>query len=77
MELIIERIYGRFRDYSKVTIGEGYCFYDKDAEDIVYMNNIATPILDESILRAKFIVVQGNAEQLNDELAKEMEQNGR
>ena len=48
----------------------GYCFYDADDEEKQYMNSISTPIMDETELARKYVVVQGDAEKLNEELQK-------
>jgi hypothetical protein len=50
----------------------GYCFYDVDDEQRQYMTSISTPIMDEIELARKYIVVQGDAEKLNEELEKEI-----
>lgn len=73
MELIIKKVQGRFIEYSDVTIADGYCFYDKDGseESRSYMNRISTPLVDEVEIREKYIVVEGNAEDLNKQLEEE------
>lgn len=68
MELIINIINGKFNNYAKVWVLNGYCFYDVDEQDRQYMESITTPITDEAELKRKFVVVQGNAEKLNKEL---------
>lgn len=67
MELIIRFINGKFRTYTEVKSPEGYCFYDVDAQDRNYMESISTSILNEQELKRKFILVKGNAEELNNE----------
>lgn len=69
MELIIKNIKGVSINYSEVTAPYGYCFYDKDEENRNYMERIFTPITDEEALKEKFILVEGNAEKLNEEVA--------
>lgn len=74
MELNIEKITGKVNTYSRVSIEQGYCFYDVDAEERQYMNYIATPITDEYELRKKYVVVEGDADVLNEELQKQAEE---
>ena len=71
MDLIINIINGRFYTYAKVWVADGYCFYDIDDEQRQYMNSITTPITDETELKRKYVVVQGDMEKLNEELQKE------
>lgn len=73
MELKIEKIKGTFLNYSKVSVDKGYCFYDVDYEEENrnYTTSITTPLTDEEAIRKKYIVVQGNAEELNAELEEE------
>lgn len=70
MELIINIINGKFRDYAEVRSPIGYCFYDNDEGERHYTDYIATPILYEQELKRKFILVKGDAEKLNEELAE-------
>lgn len=72
MDLIINIINGRFNDYAKVWVVDGYCFYDADSEERQYFDSIITPITDVLELKRKFVVVQGNAEKLNEELVLEV-----
>lgn len=74
MELIIKEIIGKFRNYTEVYAPDGFCFYDKDDEEINYLTSITTPILDAKILKSKFILVEGNADILNEELMKKREE---
>jgi hypothetical protein len=67
----IENIKGKFVDYTKLIAESGFCFYDKDQEDRFYLTSITTPITDTQELERKYIVVQGNAEDLNAELEKQ------
>ena len=64
-----EEIVGKFRNYSVLKAIAGYCFYDVDASetDRQYLTYIATHILNEDELKRKFVVVQGDAEMLNEE----------
>lgn len=71
MELIIKKINGKFNDYSEVTAPYGYCFYDKDEQDRNYMERIFTPVTDVEKLREQFVLVEGNADKLNEELHNE------
>jgi hypothetical protein len=73
MDLIINIINGRFNNYAKVWVGNGYCFYDADSEDRQYFESIITPITDETELKRRFVVVQGSAEKLNEQLVLEAE----
>ena len=68
MEHIKIEIKGRFTKYAELTAEQGYCFYDVDDEYIRYMDSISTPVTDEVELARKYIVVQGDAEKLNEEL---------
>ena len=70
MELIKKRVNGKFKDYTEVRSPLGYCFYDIDAKERNYLEYIATPILNEEELKRKFVLVEGNAEKLNEELQK-------
>ena len=67
----IENIKGKFIDYTKLTAESGFCFYDKDQEERNYLTSITTPITDKQELERKYVVVQGNAYELNAELEKE------
>lgn len=73
----IENVKGRVVDYTILTAEKGFCFYDKDETDRNYLTSITTPITDPNELERKYIVVQGNAEELNKALEeqrlKEME----
>lgn len=71
MELIINCVNGKFRTYAEVRSPQGYCFYDVDTEERNYLEYIATPILDEQELDRKFVLVEGNAEELNAKLQEE------
>lgn len=68
MEHIKIEIKGKIYKYAELTADYGYCFYDVDDEQRQYMTYIATPIIDYVELARKYIVVQGNAEKLNEEL---------
>lgn len=70
-------INGRFVNYLQLTAQYGYCFYDADADDRHYMTSITIPVISDAEIERKYIVVQGNADKLNEELAKESEENDR
>ncbi len=66
-------IKGEHSLYAEIIAEQGYCFYDIDSEEKQYFERIFTPITDTEELKRKYIVVQGNAEELNAELEKERE----
>lgn len=68
-----KEIQGRFTTYTELTSQAGYCFYDADDEERNYLTSIMTPITDEAELERKYVVVQGDADKLNDELQKQRE----
>lgn len=72
--IIKKDIQGRFHNYSELTSLQGYCFYDVDDEQRQYMTSILTPITDETELERKYAVVFGDADKLNEELQKEMQE---
>lgn len=67
-----EIIQGKTINYAQLTALIGYCFYDIDAteEEKAYMTKLTTPITDINELERKYVVVQGNADLLNQELEK-------
>lgn len=71
MEHINIEIKGNIHKYSYLEAEQGYCFYDVDDEVRNYMTSISTSILDETELARKYVVIQGDAEKLNEELTKE------
>lgn len=71
MELIKNFINGKFRTYTEVRSPQGYCFYDVDESERIYTEYIATPIVDEKELERKFVLVEGNANELNEELERQ------
>ena len=71
MELIINFVNGKFRTYAEVRSPQGYCFYDVDEADRDYAEYIATPILNEEELKRKFVLVEGNADEMNEKLQQE------
>lgn len=73
MEHIKIEIKGNIHKYAELTTDYGYCFYDVDEERRYYMTYIATPITDETELARKYVVVFGNAEKLNEEIEREVE----
>ena len=68
MEHIKITLKGKYSLYSELVADFGYCFYDVDAEDRQYMTYLATPVTDMAELTRKYVVIQGNAEKLNEEL---------
>lgn len=70
MELDIKFVNGKFRTYAEVRSPIGYCFYDAEAEERNYLEYIASPILNEEKLKRKFVLVEGDAEKLNEELSE-------
>lgn len=71
MEHIKIEILGNIHKYSYIVADYGYCFYDVDDEQRYYMTSISTPIIDEVEIARKYVVVEGNADDLNAELEKE------
>lgn len=71
MELIINIINGKFRTYAEVRSPQGYCFYDVDETEKNYAEFIITPITDREELKKKFVLVEGGADKLNEELQNE------
>ena len=65
MEHINIEIKGNVIKYAELRAEQGYCFYDIDDTEKNYIESIATPILDESELARKFVVIQGNVEDLS------------
>ncbi len=72
-------IEGKYTNYGEIISDEGYCFYDKNMkeEEIIYYNSIKNPSTNIENLKKQYIVVKGNAEQLNEEIAKRMEEKTR
>lgn len=70
MEHLIIEIKGKFTKYAEITAEQGYCFYDVDEEERYYIEKLFTPITEMQELERKYVVVKGNAEELNEELAK-------
>jgi hypothetical protein len=71
MEHIKIEFKGNIHRYAELTANYGYCFYDVDEEQRYYMTSISTPILDDTELARKYVVVFGDAEKLNLELEAE------
>ena len=71
MEHLTIEIKGKFTKYAEITAEQGYCFYDVDEEVKQYMEKIFTPITDENELVRKYVVVEGSAEKLNEELMEQ------
>ena len=76
MEHVTIEIKGKFTKYAELTAENGYCFYDADAilEERFYTTSISTPMTEETELARKYVVVQGNAEVLNEALTNLIEQ---
>lgn len=77
MEHIKIEVKGKFTKYSELTAEQGYCFYEQNApqNERNYMVRVSTPIIDQNELAHKFVVVYGNADELNEKLRKEREAN--
>lgn len=71
--IVKKEIQGKFKKYTELKSVNGYCFYDIDDPERTYMTSILTPITDTIELERKYVVVRGNAEQLNEESQKERE----
>ena len=71
MEYINIQIKGRFTKYAELVARIGYCFYDVDDEERYYTTSVITPITDLEELKRKYIVVEGDADYLNQELEKQ------
>lgn len=71
MEPIINLVNGTFRIYAEVRSPKGYCFYDIDATERNYITYIATPIIDKTEIERKFILIEGDADKLNELKEKE------
>lgn len=74
MEHLSIEIKGNFTKYAEITAEQGYCFYDVDEEARQYAEKIFTPIIDESELARKYVVVLGYANVLNEELERQREE---
>ena len=72
MEHINIEIKGKFNQYAVLTAESGYCFYNVTEEERNYTTQIFTPVVDIAELEKTYIVVQGSADKLNEELAKEV-----
>lgn len=72
--IIKKEIQGRFNKYIELVAEVGYCFYDVDDTDRNYITKLATPLMDDAELDRKFKVVYGDADKLNEQLAKEREE---
>lgn len=68
-------IVGKFITYTQLIADDGYCFYDKDANetDLQYHTNLKTPENDVLKLKEKYVAVLGNADVLNQELAEKIQ----
>jgi hypothetical protein len=65
--VIIKEIQGKYINYVEITALPNYCFYDIDNPNY-YMTKIATPNTNIEELAKKYIVVEGDADKLNEEL---------
>ena len=74
MEHINIEIKGKFNQYAVLTAESGYCFYDINEEERNYTTQTFTPVIDVAELERTYVVVQGNVDKLNEELAKEREE---
>lgn len=74
MEHINIEIKGKFNQYAVLTAEQGWCFYDNTAEERNYVTQTFTPVIDEAELERTYVAIQGNADKLNEELAKEREE---
>lgn len=66
--IVKREIQGKFNKYTELKSLQGYCFYDVDEEQRQYMTSILTPITNEAELERKYVVVEGDAETLNNKL---------
>ena len=68
-------VIGKFITYTELIADNGYCFYDKDANetDLQYHTNLKTPETDVLVLAEKYVAVLGDAEKLNQELADKLQ----
>ena len=69
-------VVGKFITYSELLANDGYCFYDKNTseDERQYYTSIKTPEKDVLVLKDQYVAVLGNADVLNDEVAKKLEQ---
>ena len=69
-------IEGKYTNYGEVISDEGYCFFVNfmKEEEIIYYNSVKNPSTNIENLKEQYIVVKGNAKQLNEEIAKRMEE---
>lgn len=74
MEHINIEIKGKFNQYAVLTAESGYCFYDITEEERNYLTQAFTPVIDEAELEKTYVVVYGDADKLNEELAKEIQE---
>ena len=76
MEHIRVEIKGRFTKYAELKAELGYCFYERNAseDELRYIDRLFTPITDEVTLNEMYVVVDGNADALNEELDKQRQQ---
>ena len=65
MEHIKIEIKGKFTKYAELIAEQGYCFYDVGDEERYYTTSTATPITNIEELKRKYVVVQGDDDELN------------
>lgn len=74
MEHIKIEIQGKFNQYAVLTAEQGWCFYNVNEEERNYLTQVFTPVTDEAELEKTYVVVYGDADKLNEELAKEIQE---
>ena len=74
MEHINIEIKGKFNQYMELKADKGYCFYDKTSEERNYSTIIFTPLMTEYEIGNTYIVVEGDADELNEQLQKERQE---
>ena len=74
MEHINIEIKGKFKQYIKLTAESGYCFYDKTNEERNYLTSEFTPLITEYEIGNTYVVVKGNADELNEQLQRERQE---
>ena len=77
MEHINIEIKGKFKQYMELKAENGYCFYDSTNEERNYLTSEFTPMMTEKELERTYVVVEGNADELNEQLQKEREEKER
>lgn len=77
MNITFKEINGKFINYSEVFADNGYCFYNKNdtEEERTYLTHITSPLKTIEEFNNEYVVIQGNADELNK--IKEEQVNGR